>query len=184
MPNRSGRAGERRTAVPLGKLTAAVVFGNTLAISDGTDWTIRLIDVDTRAESFYLPPGRFSPTDVTPQYLSAIRERRRGLNRDIRRFLDRAGVPSSLPPYGWSGLRPVAPLVAARDGSLWAALVTGPGEGTQWRIFGSTAGVLIAASTAPIELLAVGGGIAVTKGYDSLGVEHIEVRSVEAGSCQ
>lgn len=61
-----GRAGERRTAVPLGKLTAAVVFGNTLAISDGTDWTIRLIDVDTRAESFYLPPGRFSPTDVTP----------------------------------------------------------------------------------------------------------------------
>lgn len=179
-----GRAGERRIVMPFGKVTGAVVLGNTVAVSDGTDWAIKLIDVDTGAESFFSPPGHFSPTELTPQYLAVIRERRRGMNRDTRRLLDRAGVPRYLPPYGWSGSRAVAPLVAAQDGSLWAALVTAPGAGAQWRVFRGTARMLIAISSVPMELLAVGGGIAVTKRYDSLGVEFIETRKVEPGPCQ
>ena len=178
-----GRAGERQTVVPFGKRTGSVVLDTSVAVSDGTDWAIRLINLDTGAESFLLPPGRFSPTELTPEYLAAIRERKRGLNWNTRRFLDRVTVPSSLPPYGWSGSRPVPPLVAARDGSLWAALVTAPGEGARWRVFvGGTTEIRMAASAARVELLALGGGIAITKRYDSHDVEFIELRKVQPAS--
>lgn len=179
-----GRGGERRIALTFGKLTGAVVLGGSVAISDGTDWAIKLIDVDTGTESSYSPPGHFSPTEPTPPYLAVIREKRRGMDRDTRRILERAGVPNSLPPYGWSGSRPVAPLVAAQDGLLWAALSTAPGAGSQWRVFGGSAGMLIAASVVPTELLAVRDGVGITKRYDSLDVEFIEVREFRPGPCQ
>ena len=104
-----GRGGEQQIEMPLGKRTGSVVLGNSVAISDGTDWAIKLIDVDTRAESSFSPPGRFALTELTPQYLAVIEAQRRGVDRDTRRFMERAGMPGYLPPYGWSGSRPVAP---------------------------------------------------------------------------
>ena len=177
-----GRAGERQIVIPFGKRTGVVTIGTTVAISDGTDWAIRLIDADTRITFSLTPPGSFVPKKLPAPHLALIREQRRDVNRDIRRFLGRAGVPDYLPPYGWAGLRPVAPLVAAADdGSLWVAMVTGPGEGARWRVFGGAADIRIAASSAPVELLAVNGGIAVTKRYDSNDVEFIEVSRVHGG---
>ena len=175
-----GQAGERQVVMPFGKRTGVVTIGTTVAISDGTDWAIQLIDVDTGLESSLAPPGSFVPLELTAPYVASVREQKRGVNREIRRFLDRAGVPAFLPPYGWVGLQPVRPLVAAvDDGTLWAAMVTSPGAGARWRVFGGAGSVGIAVSSAPVELLAVTRSIAVTKRYDSDEVEAIDVFRVE-----
>jgi len=170
-----GQAGMRQAALPFGRQTNVVPFGSRIAISDGTDWGVKLVDVDSGAESFVSPIGDYVPEEPD----SAQRAHAQRVSRD---FDDSGAFPGvvSLPPYGWLGFRRIEHfLVVADDGSLWSAMVTGPGEGARWRVFGKSVDIRIAESAEPVELLAISGAIAVTKRYSPLDEEVIEVVEVE-----
>lgn len=170
-----GRAGAKQSVLPFGKQTNVAPFGNTIAITDGTDWAVKLVDVNTRDESYVSPLGDYVPEEADSAQLAHAQTVSRSFD-DTDAFPDRI----SLPPYGWLGFRRIEHfLVVADDGSLWAAMVTGPGEGARWRVFGKSGDIRIATSAEPVELLAISEGIAVTKRYSQLDEEVIEIAKVE-----
>ncbi len=157
-----------------GKRAGVVAVGSQLVVSDGADWSLRYIDVDSGEESVWTPSVRRSLRQVTQSMRDAVA-------LEFEEFQEIMGMlnflPTHLPPYGWMGVRPVEPLVASLHGDVWGALSTLPGNGSRWNVIGDE-GSYDVSSQEPRELLAVGKGLAVTKRYNDLDVETIEVLAI------
>ncbi len=173
-----GRAGESTTSFPFAKRPGVVAIENQLVVSEGNSSELRYIDVDTGDESVSNSTALPVLQEITKQFWDAAAASR---YEAALKVVPRELLPTHLPPYGWMGARPVTPLVASQDGDVWSALVTAPGEGAVWNVIGEN-GSYVVTSEQPRELLAVGGGFSVTKQYDDLDVETIEVLRIDTNT--
>ncbi len=166
-----GRGGESIFPVPFTRHGGVGAVGNQLVSYNGRDPVLRYVDIDAGEETSWVPETPSKLQTVTDSFLEAARES--ATYRYAFEEMPGSLMPTHMPPYGWMGARAVEPLVTASDGSVWTALITAPGEGSLWRVVDDAPYVV--ASEKPRELLAIGEGFAVTKQYDDLNVETIEV---------
>ncbi len=168
------RGGFVSGSLTYGKRTGVVAVGSQLVVSEGADWSLRYIDVDSDEESVWTPSVQRLLRQVTQSMRDAAALETEEFP-SLKGMLD--FLPTHLSPYGWMGVRPVEPLVTSLNGDVWGALSVQPGEGSRWNVI-SDEGSYEVSSQKPRELLALGRGRVLTKRYNDLDVETIEVLAI------
>jgi hypothetical protein len=164
------------TAV-FGRRASAVTWNGQIVLGIQNDRSLRVIGMDGRDKLVLRWPGpdlRLSETQISDWVENQVAAARSDQRDGLRVVLESSPRPERRPAYGR--------LLASRSGELWVAEYAAPDvEPASWDVF-SRDGVWLGRVPNPeqLRILDVGSDWLLVARLDSLGAEHLELRSLRS----
>jgi hypothetical protein len=164
------------TAV-FGRRASAVTWNGQIVLGTQIDRSLRVVGMDGRDRLVLRWPGRdlgLADTELSEWVENQVAAARSDQREGLRVVLESSPRPERRPAYGR--------LLASRSGELWVSEYSAPDvEPASWDVF-SRDGVWLGRVPDPehLRVLDVGSDWILVARLDSLGVEHLELRSLRS----
>jgi hypothetical protein len=162
----------------------ALVAGSSIAVTDGSDRRLALLDSSGRRKDVPIPSFR-GELRITAEIVdAAIAARARGRGAGSARDpFGQMPSPKALPAFGWLGEPSIGLLKVTTNGSIWVTDVSGIDDHVpypEWVVVGQR-GALLAriATTTVLDVLDVSGDMVLALKWDNDDVERIELRKIQ-----
>jgi hypothetical protein len=164
------------TRLPFGRTTQVGTAGNGFFIGTAATYELRLYSSDGTLRR--IVRREHQPRPVTDADIRRYKDRRMATASEmektrfaLERRLDETDYPSTMPAFG--------NVLVGRDGHLWVADYTAPGEASHWTAFNRTGRMVAALETPPGFLVfEFGSDYVLGRSRDELDVEHVQLYSL------